>query len=126
MPLTIEHEAPERVIPAAVSADASPPARQWLAVLAPYRAPLLGRALFELAITLVPFIGLWLLMLFSLPHGYWLTLLLAVPTAGFLVRLFMIQHDCGHGSFFQRRWANDCARPGDRRPDADPLRLLAA
>lgn len=46
-------------------------------------------------------------MLFSLPHGYWLTLLLAVPTAGFLVRLFMIQHDCGHGSFFRRRWAND-------------------
>src|SRR5207253_3166778 len=39
--------------------------------------------------------------------SYWLTLLLAVPTAGFLVRLFIIQHDCGHHSFFRSHWAND-------------------
>ena len=39
--------------------------------------------------------------------GYWLCLLLAVPAAGFLVRLFMIQHDCGHGAFFHRRGTND-------------------
>jgi omega-6 fatty acid desaturase (delta-12 desaturase) len=39
--------------------------------------------------------------------GYWLSLILAVPAAGFLVRLFMIQHDCGHGAFFRRRAAND-------------------
>src|SRR5207244_10713245 len=39
--------------------------------------------------------------------GYWLCLLLAVPSAGFLVRLFMIQHDCGHGAFFHRRGTND-------------------
>jgi len=37
----------------------------------------------------------------------WLTLLLAIPAAGFLVRLFMIQHDCGHGAFFRHRLAND-------------------
>jgi omega-6 fatty acid desaturase (delta-12 desaturase) len=43
----------------------------------------------------------------SLDRGYWVCLLLAVPAAGFLVRLFMIQHDCGHGAFFQRRLAND-------------------
>jgi acyl-lipid omega-6 desaturase (Delta-12 desaturase) len=61
----------------------------------------------ELAITAAPFVALWGLMWLSLGHGYWLTLLLAVPTAGFLVRLFMIQHDCGHGSFFRRRRAND-------------------
>ena len=93
--------------PATGAAGPVPPARQWLGVLAPYRTPILGRALFELAVTAVPFVVLWLLMLFSLPHGYWLTLLLAVPAAGFLVRLFMIQHDCGHGSFFRRRRAND-------------------
>ena len=46
-------------------------------------------------------------MLLSLSWSYWLCLLLAVPAAGFLVRLFMIQHDCGHGSFFRRRRAND-------------------
>jgi omega-6 fatty acid desaturase (delta-12 desaturase) len=49
----------------------------------------------------------WGLMWLSLGIGYWLTLLLAVPTAGFLVRLFMIQHDCGHGAFFRQRFAND-------------------
>ena len=42
-----------------------------------------------------------------LDAGYWTALLLAIPAAGFLVRLFMIQHDCGHGSFFRRRSAND-------------------
>ncbi|MFN4088062.1 MAG: fatty acid desaturase [Alphaproteobacteria bacterium] len=93
--------------PAAGAAGPTLSAKQWLATLAPYRNPIPSRALFELAVTLVPFIALWLLMLLSLPLGYWLTLLLAVPTAGFLVRLFMIQHDCGHGSFFQRRRAND-------------------
>ena len=43
----------------------------------------------------------------ALGSGYWVGLLLAVPGAGFLVRLFMIQHDCGHGSFFRRRLTND-------------------
>jgi len=81
--------------------------RHWTKALAPYREPRLARGLAELAVTAAPFAVLWGLMWLSLEHGYWLTLLLAVPTAGFLVRLFMIQHDCGHGSFFRRRWAND-------------------
>jgi omega-6 fatty acid desaturase (delta-12 desaturase) len=46
-------------------------------------------------------------MYLSLSWSYWLTLLLALPTAGLLVRLFIIQHDCGHHSFFQSRRAND-------------------
>jgi omega-6 fatty acid desaturase (delta-12 desaturase) len=46
-------------------------------------------------------------MHWSLSIGYWLTLLLAVPAAGFLVRIFIIQHDCGHASFFKTRRAND-------------------
>lgn len=49
----------------------------------------------------------WLLMYFSLNVGYWLTLLLSLPAAGFLVRIFIIQHDCGHASFFKNRSAND-------------------
>ena len=53
------------------------------------------------------FRGLMDLMWAALGTGYWVGLLLAVPAAGFLVRLFMIQHDCGHGSFFRRRRAND-------------------
>jgi omega-6 fatty acid desaturase (delta-12 desaturase) len=52
------------------------------------------------------FFGL-ILMYFSMRVGYWLTLALAVPTAGFIVRIFIIQHDCGHGSFYASRRAND-------------------
>src|SRR5262245_64015129 len=58
-------------------------------------------------ITAVPLAPLCILMWLSLDIGYWLALLLAVPAAGFLVRLFMIQHDCGHGSFFPQRAVND-------------------
>jgi len=75
--------------------------------LARYRHPDKFRALFELAVTLVPLAGLWALMWLSLDVGYWLTLLLAVPTALLVVRAFMIQHDCGHGTFFAHRQAND-------------------
>lgn len=82
-------------------------ARFWLKTLAPYREPSLARSLGELAVTALPYLGLWLAMWLSLAHSYWLCLLLAIPAAGFLVRLFMIQHDCGHGSFFRRRRAND-------------------
>ncbi len=53
------------------------------------------------------FLLLWLAMWLSLDLGYWLTLLLAVPTAGLLVRLFIIQHDCGHGSLFRSRRINN-------------------
>lgn len=81
--------------------------RLWVKRLAPYRDPRLGRSLAELAVTALPFVALWIAMLYSVSLSYWLTLLLAVPTAGFLVRLFMIQHDCGHGSFFPKRRAND-------------------
>jgi omega-6 fatty acid desaturase (delta-12 desaturase) len=75
--------------------------------LAGYREPNHGRSVVEILITVVPFILLWLLMWWSLHLGYALYLLLIVPAAGFLVRLFMIQHDCGHGSFFRHRLVND-------------------
>jgi omega-6 fatty acid desaturase (delta-12 desaturase) len=92
---------------AGVRRAAEPDPRHWVTVLAPYREPSLGRSLAELFVTVVPFVALWLAMLLNLRYSYWLCLLLAVPAAGFLVRLFMIQHDCGHGSFFRRRRAND-------------------
>jgi omega-6 fatty acid desaturase (delta-12 desaturase) len=79
----------------------------WARVLAPYREPSCARGVIEIAITAVPLVLLWALMLAALDTGYWIGLALAVPAAGFLVRLFMIQHDCGHGSFFRHRLAND-------------------
>jgi omega-6 fatty acid desaturase (delta-12 desaturase) len=75
--------------------------------LARYREPSRPRALFELGVTVGLLLLSWVAMWLSLDVGYWLTLLLAIPAAGFLVRLFMIQHDCGHGAFFRSRHAND-------------------
>jgi len=75
--------------------------------LSRYREPNNRRSIVEILITIVPFVMLWLSMWLAFHIGYGLYLLLAVPAAGFLVRLFMIQHDCGHGSFFRHRSAND-------------------
>ena len=75
--------------------------------LARYREPRHLRSILEILVTVVPFILLWLLMWTTLQVGYGLYLLLTIPAAGFLVRLFMIQHDCGHGSLFRNRLAND-------------------
>jgi len=74
----------------------------------PYAVPLTGRALWQLGNTLLPFALLWLLMWWSVHAGwnYAWTLLLALPAAGLYVRLFIIQHDCGHGSFFASPRAN--------------------
>jgi acyl-lipid omega-6 desaturase (Delta-12 desaturase) len=81
--------------------------RAWPPALARYRKPSCVRSIVELVITAVPLVTLWMLMWAGLVAGYWVGLLLAVPAAGFLVRLFMIQHDCGHGAFFHHRVAND-------------------
>lgn len=86
---------------------AGPDARKLAHDLAPYRGSNSAQSLFELSTTIGPFVLLWFLMWAFLDLSYWISLLLAVPAAGFLVRLFMIQHDCGHGAFFRRRLTND-------------------
>ncbi|MGF7161587.1 omega-6 fatty acid desaturase (delta-12 desaturase) [Rhodoligotrophos appendicifer] len=83
-------------------------ARSFVKILAKYREPDHRRSLVELAVTAIPLVALWVLAWYTFAQGYWWTsLLLTVPAAGFLVRLFMIQHDCGHGAFFRHRRAND-------------------
>jgi omega-6 fatty acid desaturase (delta-12 desaturase) len=66
----------------------------------------LRRSVWQLANCLVPYLALWGLMIWSLGVSYWITLGLAVVAAGFLLRVFIIFHDCGHGSFFKSRRAN--------------------
>ena len=76
-------------------------------MLEPYWGPDTRRSVTQLLTSAIPFTILWVTMLLSLQVSYWLTLILAIPTAGFMMRLFLIQHDCGHGSFFHSRRARD-------------------
>src|SRR5436309_282383 len=85
----------------------APASRALAHALAGYREPDSARSTFEIAITAIPFVLIWVAMWAGLAEGYWICLGLALPAAGFLVRLFMIQHDCGHGSFFRHRVTND-------------------
>ncbi|MFQ5766696.1 MAG: fatty acid desaturase, partial [Acidobacteriota bacterium] len=73
----------------------------------PYRQSDHKKAIFQLASSILSFVVLWSAMLYSLRWWYGWTLLMAIPAAGVMVRLFIIQHDCGHGSFFRWRVAND-------------------
>lgn len=75
--------------------------------LAPYCKPDTHRAVRQLFITSIPFLASMAGLLYSLAHGQWYMVALVLPAAAFLVRLFVIQHDCGHGSFFKSRRAND-------------------
>ena len=79
----------------------------WTRRLNRYRQASTGRSAVELAITAVPFAALWIAAWVALQHGHWWGLLLTVPAAAFLVRLFMLQHDCGHGAFFRHKPLND-------------------
>jgi len=79
----------------------------WGTRLAAYKDPDTKRSVWQLVSTAVLFAGAWALMYLSLGMGYWLTLLLAVPAAFLLVRLFILQHDCGHGAFFRSSRAAD-------------------
>lgn len=78
----------------------------WPKIVAPYATPDRKRSYFQIANTLIPLAILWYLMYLSLDYSYWITLALAVLAGGFSVRVFIIFHDCGHGSFFKSRKEN--------------------
>ncbi len=74
--------------------------------LDPYAQPRLGRSLLEIGTSVVPYLALSVLMYLMLSVSVWVTLALALPAAGFLVRTFVIFHDCTHGSLMPSRRAN--------------------
>ena len=80
--------------------------RSWREVVARYQRPDTTRAVVQLATTLLPLSASFAIMYRLLAVSLWWTLLLAVPTAGLLVRTFILMHDCAHGSFFASRRAN--------------------
>jgi acyl-lipid omega-6 desaturase (Delta-12 desaturase) len=87
--------------------DDSTSAEGWKELVAPYQASSPGRSLMQVVSTLAPYAGLWYVMVHTMAISYWLTLPLAILAAGFLVRGFILFHDCGHGSFFKSRKANE-------------------
>jgi omega-6 fatty acid desaturase (delta-12 desaturase) len=81
--------------------------KAWRAAVAPYETPRLGRSLLDLATSVVPYLAGSVLMYLALDVSYWLVLAIAIPTAGFLVRTFIVFHDCTHGSFMPSKRANE-------------------
>lgn len=79
----------------------------WQQIVKKYQKPNRKKATQQVLNTFLPFVALWGLMYWSLSVSYWLTLALALVNAFFLVRIFIIQHDCGHQSFTKSRKIND-------------------
>ncbi len=84
-------------------------ANSWAKRLAPYRVASNRRALFEIAVTAAPFLALWAASWWLYHFSIFASLALAIPAAAFLLRLFMLQHDCGHLAMFTSKTANDWA-----------------
>lgn len=84
----------------------TPSVAVWKEIVAEYQKPSLWRAIWQVTNTFVPYAVLWYLMFLSFEISWWLTIPLSVLAGAFLVRIFIIFHDCGHGSFFKSERAN--------------------
>src|SRR6056297_2856894 len=105
-PVAANGGAPRATVPETVTGEAvapPPSPADWTRTLAKYRQPVHARSVFELAVTAVPFVAIWAVAWWMVSISPVLALALAVANGAFLLRLFMIQHDCGHGSLFRDR-----------------------
>ena len=91
--------------PDSLTAPDSP--RSWRGVLDAYAEPRLGRSLLDLGTSVVPYVALFVAMTFALRVSVLLALVLVLPASAFLIRTFIVFHDCTHGSFMRTRRAND-------------------
>ena len=104
----IETASPQTAAPASVEEGApARSAQDWVRVLARYREPDPARSAFEVAVSVGPFIVIWGLALWALQISHLLAFALGVVNAVFVLRLFLIQHDCGHGAFFANKRVSD-------------------
>ena len=94
-------------VEAATRGNHQPEVAGWKEIVVRYQRASTGRALWQTANTLIPYALLWYLMYLSLGLSWWLAVPLALLVGAFQVRVFIIHHDCGHGSFFKSRKAND-------------------
>ncbi len=92
--------------PATAQPGISDSDRHWREAMAPYAKPILWRSVLDIFTSVVPFVIGWALMYMALDVSYWLVLLISIPTAGCLLRTFILFHDCTHGSFFESKAAN--------------------
>ena len=79
---------------------------RWKDIVSRFQRPSRSKATWQLLNTLCPYVALWYAIYRSIAVSYWITLPLAVLASAFLVRIFIIFHDCGHGSFYASRSAN--------------------
>ncbi|MGB8489853.1 MAG: fatty acid desaturase [Bacteroidales bacterium] len=80
--------------------------RAWQNIVLKYAHPDLKKSIWQIIDSVVPYIVLWYLLYKSLTYPYWVTFLFTLLACAFLIRIFIIFHDCGHGSFFSSRKAN--------------------
>ena len=83
------------------------PARAWQKVVARYQQPNIARSLGQVATSFIPYVVAWYLTYRLMAISFWLGLPVAILAGGFLTRIFIILHDCGHGSFFKAQRANN-------------------
>lgn len=95
-----------QLTPAAPNADLDSGRPFWRKSIARYEQPSLPRSLFDLATSVMPYLALTAVMYLCLNFSVWITVALAVPAAGFLLRTFIVFHDCAHGSFLPTKRAN--------------------
>ncbi len=84
-----------------------PSISEWKAIVAKYTAPSVGRAVWQMVNSIGLYAAIWFLMWLAVPISWWLVLPLSMIAGLVLVRVFIIFHDCGHGSFFKSKKAND-------------------
>jgi acyl-lipid omega-6 desaturase (Delta-12 desaturase) len=96
---------PSTLAPTGVPSSWTQP--NWRLALAPYARPHLGRSVADIATSLFPYLGLLVAMYFLLDVSYLLVLAVSIPAAGFLVRTYILFHDCAHGSFLPWSKANE-------------------
>jgi len=73
----------------------------WRKTISNYSKPVYLKIWWQIANSFIPYFWLWVLMVYSLEYSYWITLALSILAAGFLTRIFIIFHDCGHGAYFK-------------------------
>ena len=78
----------------------------WQTIITRYNQPRISSSVWQLINSIIPYLLLWVLMIYTLNISFWLTLPITILAAGFLTRIFIIFHDCGHGSFFRSRKLN--------------------